>query len=634
MPTTETEQLVVQLEARITDFEKNFQKASRTANDNWSKIEARGRSASTRMRRDIATASTGIATSLKGIGATFSATLGVTGALSAAGILTALVQVNHELAKMDSLAKTAGLSTDRLQEVKYAANLGGVDDAAFANDLHTSLGLLDEAQRRVNDLQRLFNANGLSIRDANGQLLAFDGLLERAATLISHAPTEAAKARIAAMLGLSRDWIAVLEKGPAAFSRVADEARSAGYIVDKATIEKAKEFDKAWAQALVKFKAGFVSTLADLTEAFSEFFSDLIESVPGGKFIENLFYPRNLTKLSLPQLREALERAIENGIGGSDVANRIQDEIDRRTGKKPFKVRVNAQPEIKGPATVIPEAVQKSPFTRATDEAQKRIAELNAETATINENSEARERAKLVTDLEAAAKRANTQAGFQNAQVTDAQRQKIDELADSMEDAARGSREAKELMQAIGSVKGAFADAFGGAIIEGKKLNEVVQSLVKSLAQMALRAALIGPSGAGGIFGAILKPFGFADGGYVSGPGTARSDSIPARLSDGEFVVNANATSKHRRVLEAINSGTIARYANGGPVGKAAQTFAPVQSTSVVQNVSVQVQGSAGTPAENSDLADKIARQLEPIARSMVGKELRTQMRPGGLLSR
>jgi hypothetical protein len=46
-----------------------------------------------------------------------------------------------------------------------------------------------------------------------------------------------------------------------------------------------------------------------------------------------------------------------------------------------------------------------------------------------------------------------------------------------------------------------------------------------------------------------------ADGGLVSGAGSSRSDSIPADLSNGEFVVNASATGDNREVLEAINKG-------------------------------------------------------------------------------
>lgn len=55
-----------------------------------------------------------------------------------------------------------------------------------------------------------------------------------------------------------------------------------------------------------------------------------------------------------------------------------------------------------------------------------------------------------------------------------------------------------------------------------------------------------------------------ADGGYISGPGTETSDSIPARLSNGEFVVRASATRQHRSLLEAINDGVVSRFANGG----------------------------------------------------------------------
>lgn len=48
---------------------------------------------------------------------------------------------------------------------------------------------------------------------------------------------------------------------------------------------------------------------------------------------------------------------------------------------------------------------------------------------------------------------------------------------------------------------------------------------------------------------------GFATGGYVSGAGTGTSDSIMAKISNGEFIVNASATRKNRALLEAINSG-------------------------------------------------------------------------------
>jgi len=70
--------------------------------------------------------------------------------------------------------------------------------------------------------------------------------------------------------------------------------------------------------------------------------------------------------------------------------------------------------------------------------------------------------------------------------------------------------------------------------------------------------------------GTNIAPFdlpAFATGGYVSGDGNGTSDSIPAMLSNGEFVINAAATSRFGPLLEQINSGSFGAFATGGAVG-------------------------------------------------------------------
>jgi len=57
-----------------------------------------------------------------------------------------------------------------------------------------------------------------------------------------------------------------------------------------------------------------------------------------------------------------------------------------------------------------------------------------------------------------------------------------------------------------------------------------------------------------------------ATGGFITGPGTGTSDSIYARLSNGEYIINAKQTRRHRRLLEAINSNTLPHFNMGGPV--------------------------------------------------------------------
>lgn len=125
-------------------------------------------------------------------------------------------------------------------------------------------------------------------------------------------------------------------------------------------------------------------------------------------------------------------------------------------------------------------------------------------------------------------------------------------------------------------------DAIGDAALNGEKLDEVLKRVAQSLAMAAAKAVLLGEGplaglfgtkgsdgAVGGLLGSLVKSFsGFADGGRVVGPGTGRSDSIPARLSRGEFVVNAVQTAKYLPILEAINSGQMARFADGGLVGR------------------------------------------------------------------
>ena len=58
-----------------------------------------------------------------------------------------------------------------------------------------------------------------------------------------------------------------------------------------------------------------------------------------------------------------------------------------------------------------------------------------------------------------------------------------------------------------------------------------------------------------------------ATGGLIRGPGTGRSDSIPAMVSNGEYVVNAAATARNKGLLDAINgAANVHHFADGGIV--------------------------------------------------------------------
>ena len=101
-----------------------------------------------------------------------------------------------------------------------------------------------------------------------------------------------------------------------------------------------------------------------------------------------------------------------------------------------------------------------------------------------------------------------------------------------------------------------------------------------------------------------------ASGGYISGPGTSTSDSIPARLSNGEYVLNASA-------VKAIGIGTLdalnyQRYASGGLVRKYEATSLPTKFDSgqgkvtYLQTVNLKMYGTGSSSVDAQLAANKI----------------------------
>lgn len=135
------------------------------------------------------------------------------------------------------------------------------------------------------------------------------------------------------------------------------------------------------------------------------------------------------------------------------------------------------------------------------------------------------------------------------------------------------------------SAKDAFAD-FARSVISA--INRIAaQKIAEELFGGMSKG---GGGGLGGLISGLFKWAGFASGGYVTGPGTTTSDSIPARLSAGEYVLRAEAV---RRVgvefLHALNGGLAAprwlgprlAFADGGLVPDVAQAPAASPSQSV-----------------------------------------------------
>lgn len=162
-----------------------------------------------------------------------------------------------------------------------------------------------------------------------------------------------------------------------------------------------------------------------------------------------------------------------------------------------------------------------------------------------------------------------------------------------------------EAMEALGQIGqtalDGIVDALSDGNLEASELNDILQDITKMMLKQGLSMIFggIGKALTGG-FGGI----GFAEGGLVTGPGSSTSDSIPVRLSDGEFVVRAAAARQHRALLEAMNAGSLAAFADGGFVGRSASIVAPTLSGGS-GDLQVRIINEGGQPMEATSASRK-----------------------------
>lgn len=134
----------------------------------------------------------------------------------------------------------------------------------------------------------------------------------------------------------------------------------------------------------------------------------------------------------------------------------------------------------------------------------------------------------------------------------------------------------------VNSVLGSAGAQLGGSIfaissfMNGDKKEQLLsliylelQLIFQYITQIATTLAQVASSLATASIGA-----GYATGGYISGAGTGTSDSIPAMLSNGEYVIKASSVRRYgTNFLNAVNNGSFAKihphvpkFADGGAV--------------------------------------------------------------------
>lgn len=159
---------------------------------------------------------------------------------------------------------------------------------------------------------------------------------------------------------------------------------------------------------------------------------------------------------------------------------------------------------------------------------------------------------------------------------------------------------------------GAITDWITGAKSFGDAMKSVLQQLISQLIQAALYATIVAAcTGGGGGFAARWSSAfgkGFATGGSVDGPGTGTSDSIPAMLSNGEYVLNAQAVDRLGvPFLNGLNTGRLRGFASGGLVGSGGAYNRPVSVASSSSSTSSSITLNVSA-LDASSFADFLAR--------------------------
>lgn len=229
----------------------------------------------------------------------------------------------------------------------------------------------------------------------------------------------------------------------------------------------------------------------------------------------------------------------------------------------------------------------------------------------------------------------------------------------------------------------AFESAFENAILQGEALRSVLGGIAQDIARITLRQTVTAPIGnwvsgaVGGLFGGstvaagsagaysssgFIGQIGFSEGGYTGAGGRLEPAGIVHR---GEFVVQKSVVERPgvRPMLEALNQGVAAQFANGGyvvpdsppaiPTLGLSQGYAdggyvsspgPVSlerfnqnNHTTQQNVSFSVSVPVtvhAAPGMNQEQAQQQGQAIGQSVEGAVVRVLQKQMRPGGLLYR
>jgi hypothetical protein len=468
----DTAALVVALSAQLTKFEKDMQKAGIMAERAVGDIENK-----------FSKMNPKVSTSFMGNLFANIATKGLDAAVKA------VTDLADRFVELQRVAGYADVSMQWLYGLQAAGAKAGAAVGSINEAVKSLAFSLDEMKRGGdNALKTLLDANPKFMKGVNRDTMDVAQTLQVVSNIIKELPNQVQRVDVVTKLGMPAEAVALLQQGGAAIKQMADEAARAAPDL-AALAAQSKLFGDIWDTISNQLQKGALTGFFIYLNYLASTYRMLLEGI--------------LPVIST--INTAAGQMIETGI--AKLKNAEKTIADAQAGNTTFADRWGALDEKKksgGGSAVDPfarkaaaaPAAQRDEFARANDQINKHIELMKADTATMFLNVGEQERARTEATLMEAARRKHNVAIGETLVLTEEETRKIKEQGEASRQAAleqaKATQQLQRINQAYDTLGSAVSTAFADAIIEGKKLNEVLSSLLKTLARAAINSTITG----------------------------------------------------------------------------------------------------------------------------------------------
>ena len=146
-----------------------------------------------------------------------------------------------------TLAQVTGLTTDQIQELRYAEELLDVSTETLTGSMTRMIRNMNTARRGTGDAAEAFQKLRIRITDSTGQLRDSEQVFLEVIDALGRMRNETERDALSmAIFGRSaRELTPLIEAGSEALKELADEAHRMGYVMDENTLQKFGALDDA-----------------------------------------------------------------------------------------------------------------------------------------------------------------------------------------------------------------------------------------------------------------------------------------------------------------------------------------------------------------------------------------------------